>query len=396
MVKPVARIVQHVRSVSPLVADSALAAVLAVPLLVDFARRELPPDGPFRPADAVGYVLVAMLIAPLALRRQYPVAVFAVILVDATIVATMMYAPSSFGFGLIVATYTVAAHTPRPTSWAALWLAQAFVFAAKIRAVAAGIDINWFDWPLDAVYVGGAWYLGDTIQTRRRYADQLERNREELARHAVLEERTNLARELHDAVGHAMSVIVIHAGAGEKHLEPGPSRARTAFQAISQVGKEALHEMDRLLGVLRADDPDGNWLVRPSLANLSHLTDEFRALGLEVTTTVQGSATKLGSGVDQAAFRIIQEALTNTLKHAGPTDAEVTLRYGSDELCIEVRDHGRGRAPLTNRSTDHHSRGLTGMRERVEVQHGSLDVGPCRDGGYRVLARIPTTSATSS
>ena len=383
-------------STSPLARDTALALVLVVPLLVDLARQELPPDGPFRAADPLGYVLVAMLILPLALRRRYPAAVFAVILADATIVAVLLYAPSSFGFGLIIATYTVAAHLPRPGSWLALWLAQAFGVVAKGRAIAAGVDISWFSWPLDAVYFGGAWYLGDTIQTKRRYADQLEHNREELARHAVLEERTNIARELHDAVGHGMSVIVIHAGAGEQHLDTNPGRARRAFQAISQVGKEALHEMDRLLGVLRSDEPDGNWLVRPSLANLSHLTDEFQALGLDVTTTIEGPATTLSPGVDQAAFRIVQEALTNTLKHAGPTDAEVTLRYCKDQLCVNVRDHGRGTDARSYRPTQHHGRGLTGMRERVEVQHGTLDVGSCPDGGFMVAAYLPTTNTGSS
>jgi len=180
-VRPFARIVQAASSTSPLVKDTALAVVLVVPLLVDFASQELPPDGPFRAADPVGYVLVAMLILPLALRRRYPAGVFGAILIDATIVVTLLYAPSSFGFGLIVATYTVAAHLPRPGSWLALWLAQAFGVVIKVRAISAGIDVNWFSWPLDAVYFGGAWYLGDTIQTKRRYADQLEHNREELA-----------------------------------------------------------------------------------------------------------------------------------------------------------------------------------------------------------------------
>lgn len=385
------RVIRRAASIPPLAQDTALAAVLAVPLVIDLARQTVPPEGPFRAADPLGYVLVAMLIQPLALRRIYPAAAFAVILADAVVVAALLYAPSSYGFGLIVATYTVAACKPRPGSWVALWLAQMFALGIKLRVIAAGVDVGWFDWPLDAVYVGGAWYLGDTIQTRRRYADQLEHNREELARHAVIEERTNIARELHDAVGHAMSVIVVHAGGGEKNLDNKPERARQAFKAISQVGKEALDEMDRMLGVLRSGRSDSNWLVRPSLTNLSHLTDEFQALGLNVSTAIEGTAAPLSAGVDQAAFRIIQEALTNTIKHAGPTTALVTIRYLDNQLEIEARDYGRGIDSKNLRPAGHHGRGLTGMRERVEVQHGQLEVGSCPDGGFKVAARLPTT-----
>jgi signal transduction histidine kinase len=387
--------VDAVAAVPPTLRDTALAVVLTVPLLIDLARQEVPPGGPLRAADPLGFVLVALLILPLAVRRRYPIAVFSVILVDVIIVAALFYRPVSYGFGLIVATYTVAAHVPRPRSWVAHWLAQAFVIGIKLRAIAAGLDVGWFAWPLDMVYVGAGWYLGDTIQTRRRYADQLEHSREELARHAVIEERTNIARELHDAVGHAVSVMVVHAGAGERSIDSSPEKARRAFRAIGQVGRESLDDMDRLLGVLRSDETDGNALLRPSLANLPHLVDEFTDLGLDVTTTVVGTPSRLGPGVDQAAFRIVQEALTNTLKHAGPTRAEVTLRYGGDRLDVEVRDCGP-RSGLTHRDPiERHGRGLTGMRERVEVQAGSLDLRRCPDGGFLVVARLPTNRSGS-
>lgn len=386
-----ARVRQLARSLSPIALDTLLAIVLAVPLLVDLARQEVPSNGPFRDADPIGYVLVAMLVAPLALRRRFPTAVFAVILANALVVAALLYAPSTYGFGLIVATYTVAAHTRRPGSWVALWLAQGFVVVIKIRAMAAGIDVGWFSWPLDAIYVGGGWYLGDAIQTNRLYAEQLERNREELARHAVIEERASIARELHDAVGHAMSVIVIHAGAGRRHLATNPARVDSALEAIGQVGTEALEEMDRLLGVLRSDGAEDNQLIRPSLSNLSHLIDEFRALGLEISLTGDGPITSLSPAVDQTAFRIIQEALTNTLKHAGSTTVEIVTRCDPDRLRVEVRDHGRGPAVRSRRSEAHHGRGLVGMRERVEIHGGRLEVGACPDGGFLIVAELPTT-----
>lgn len=393
--RPITRLASAAASVPPTLRDTALAVVLAVPLLVDLARREIPEEGPFRAADPLGYVLVALLLLPLALRRRYPVVVFAVILVDAIVVAVLFYAPASYGFGLIVATYTVAAHVPRPGSWAALWLAQAFTMGIKLRAMAAGVEVGWFAWPLDMVYVGAGWFLGDTIQTKRHYADQLEHSREELARHAVIEERTNIARELHDAVGHALSVMVVHAGAGERSVDTRPERARRAFQAIGQVGRESLDDMDRLLGVLRSDETSGNALLRPSLVNLGHLVDEFTVLGLDVSTSIVGPETRLSPGVDQAAFRIVQEALTNTLKHAGPTTAEVTIRYGYDRLDVEIRDRGPRAGLAHSRPIESHGRGLTGMRERVDVQAGSLDVGPCSDGGFLVAARLPTNRSGS-
>jgi signal transduction histidine kinase len=389
-------LVRWVRSIPPLVQDTALALVLTVTLVIDLARQDIPPGGPVRPADTLGYVLVAMLILPLALRRRLPREVFLLVLVDAVVVGLLLYRPTSFGFGLIVATYTVARWCDPSLSLFAFVIAQAFGIFIKARGIAAGLDPGWFSWPLDAVYFGAAWFLGYSIRTRNEYAIALEKNREALAERAVQDERTRIARELHDAVGHSISVMVLHAGGAERVLDSNPDRARRAMVAVGDVGRAALAEMDQLLGILRAADGEANPILRPSLTNLDDLVDDFRELGLDIDTEIDGDPVPLPPVVDQSAFRIVQEALTNTLKHAGPTRAEVSVTYSGSDVIVDVRDHG-GQGPHGGTmAVDHHARGLIGMRERATLVKGDLDVGPCDDTGFRVRARLPIRSVGAS
>lgn len=389
-------VVRWIRSVPPLVQDTALAVVLTVTLLIDLARQDVPPGGPVRAADTLGYVLVALLILPLALRRRFPREVFVLVLADAVVVGLLLYRPTSFGFGLIVATYTVARWCDPSLSLFAFVIAQAFGVFIKARVIAAGLDPGWFSWPLDAVYFGAAWFLGYSIRTRNEYAVALESNREALAERAVQDERTRIARELHDAVGHSISVMVLHAGGAEQVLESNPDRSKRAMVAVGDVGRAALAEMDQLLGILRAGDGEPIPILRPSLANLGDLVEEFRELGLDIDAEIEGSPVPLPSVVDQSAFRIVQEALTNTLKHAGPTRAEVRVTYSGSDVVVDVRDHG-GRGPHAGTmAVDHQARGLIGMRERATLLKGDLDVGPCDDTGFRVRARLPVRSGGAS
>ncbi len=385
---------QWVRSISPVVQDTVLAVVLAATLLKDLASQDLPPDGPIRSADAIGYVLIALLVLPLGLRRTFPRTVFAVILLDAVAVTLLLYRPGSYGFGLIIATYTVARCCGPRASWAAFVLAQAFAIFIKVRAQAAGLDIGWFDWPIDFVYMGAAWFLGRSIRSRHQYAVALERSREALAERAVQAERTRIARELHDAVGHSISVMTLHIGAAEGLVGKRPDRARDALASAGDVGRSAMAEMDQLLGLLRSDEAESSGLLQPSLANLKALVEEFRDLGLEVDITVVGDPVGLSTAVDQSAFRIIQEALTNTLKHAGPTRAEVNVNFSASELDLEIRDHG---GPDTHHhwaAVGHRSQGIIGMSERAAMLKGDLEVGRCDGGGFRVAARLPLTSGS--
>lgn len=237
----------------PVVAqDSVLALVLAIALLGDLAARYAAVNGVFRQPDPLGYVLVTLLVLPLALRRRYPLGVFAVILAAAVAVVALRYRPASFGFGLILATYSVARWCEPRVSVVALLLGQAFAIYAKLRAIGLGIDIGWFEWPLDAVYVAAAWYLGYAIRSRQQYATALEHSREALAERAVDHERTRIARELHDSVGHALSVMLLHTGAAAQIVHTDPDRAARALTAAGDVGRAALAEMDDVLGLLRA------------------------------------------------------------------------------------------------------------------------------------------------
>ncbi len=375
--------------IHPVAKDVLLAVVLAVTLIVDLAGQDLPAESAFREADPFGYVLVVLLVLPLAVRTLLPLTVFFTILAAASATAALLYLPSSFGFGLIIATYTVARWCERPTSWVALILGQAFVTGAKLRALAAGIDINWFVWPIDAVYIGGAWFLGDSIRTGHRYAEELEANREELARRAIAEERARVARELHDTVGHSVSVMVVHAGAAEAVIDTDSQQARQALQSIGTVGRDTLAEMDRVLDVLSTDGESDT--TRPGLAHLNALVDEYRQLGLDVHVSVEGQPVPLSPKLDLPAFRIIQEALTNTLKHAGTHQAEVTVTYGTRNLALKIRDDGRGSPRVTTRGRPRAGRGLVGMRERVSMLEGRFEAGPDPEGGFVVSAELPIT-----
>jgi signal transduction histidine kinase len=183
--------------------------------------------------------------------------------------------------------------------------------------------------------------------------------------------------------------MTLHVGAAEELVARNPDRAREALASAGDVGRGALAEMDQLLGLLRSDDTALNPTLQPSLANLGALVNEFRDLGLAVRTRIDGDPVPLPTAVDQSAFRIIQEALTNTLKHAGPTEAEITLTYTGAGLSLEIRDHGRPSTPTDRALEGHTSQGIVGMRERTTLLKGELEVGRCGDDGFRVAARLP-------
>lgn len=231
-------------------------------------------------------------------------------------------------------------------------------------------------------------------------AERLERERDAEAQRAVLEERTRIARDLHDVVAHGMSVMVVQAGAARRTLaHDDTDRATEALRNIEATGRGALEEMRRLVGVLRAsatDDGDGSdgsadgagppRLPQPGIGDLDDLVTHCREAGLDVTLRVEGDRRELPSGLELVVYRIAQEALTNTIRHAGPARAEVRLGYGSDHLELGVTDDGRGAATSPRAEPGH---GLAGMRERVALYGGTITVGPQRGGGFRVLARLP-------
>jgi signal transduction histidine kinase len=334
---------------------------------------------------AVVLTLVATL--PIALRRRFSLLVFAVTL-SAALVLDVRY--NSFQFaGALVALYTVAAYVGRPGS---IGIGVGTALALAITQV----DEDTIG-PAEAVatYVvfAAAWILGDRIGARRTYLKELEesaarheRDREEHARRAAAEEQARIARELHDIIAHNVSVMTVQAAAAGDAFETQPGRAREALGSIESTGREALTELRRLLGNVDSNDGPSAFSPQPGLDGLGTLVQQVRAAGLPVELSVEGRPVELPPGIDLSAYRIVQEALTNVLKHAEASKASVLIRYGSEALEVEVVDDGRG-AAADGRAEP--GRGIIGMRERAALVGGDIRVGPAPAGGFAVHARIP-------
>jgi signal transduction histidine kinase len=221
----------------------------------------------------------------------------------------------------------------------------------------------------------------------RERAARAEREREERARSAVAEERARIARELHDVVGHSVSVMTVQASGVRRLLRPDQQRERDALLVVERTGREALAEMRRMVGVLRRPEEAPALAPQPSLEHLDRLVESAREAGLAVELHVEGEAVQLPAGVDLTAYRLVQEGLTNALKHAAATRAEVLVHYSDGHIEVVVSDDGHGAG-----SGDGGGHGLVGMRERVSVYGGELDAGPRPGGGYRLRARLPLAS----
>jgi signal transduction histidine kinase len=364
-------------------ADAALALVLTVLYLPGATDAE--------PASLVVPLAVAQTL-PLAFRRVAPRIVLGITLL-AGIVFNLGFADSpTLPLGVVVSLYTVAAHCDRAVAARAAVVTAATLPWALLAAAGSSVESALLPVGLTA----GAWMLGDNLHTRRAYlheleakAVRLEREREEEARRAVALEQARIARELHDVISHNVSVMVVQAAAGVDVFDAQPSRARAALVSIEATGREALSELRRLLGVIRTDDhddPGASLAPQPGLEQLTGLLDQVRGAGLAVRLTIEGPRPPVPPGVDLAAYRIVQEALTNTLKHADASEAGVSVRYSAAELAVDVRDDGGGRA-ATGLSGGR--RGLTGMRERAALYDGELVAGPRSEGGFVVSARVP-------
>jgi signal transduction histidine kinase len=238
-----------------------------------------------------------------------------------------------------------------------------------------------------------AWTVGLALRARSEQADaadvraaRAERERETTARIAVAEERARIARELHDIVAHAMSVMVLQVGAVRHGLPDALPDDRKALEDVERTGRTALGEMRRLLGAMRRESDDVDLAPQPGLAAIEPLLDEVRRTGLQVDLELEGEPASIPRALDLSAYRIVQEGLTNVLKHAGATRADVKIVHGPNELRIEVRDDGRGRHPDTGPG---HGHGLVGVGERVKIYGGELDAGALNGGGFRLRVRLP-------
>jgi signal transduction histidine kinase len=366
--------------------DAGIAALLAIGALIELApvlHRSHHPD--------LTVVMVVLAAATVAWRRRRPflaAAAALILLIGYQSVALVR----DYGLFLLLAIaleiYSVAAHVPGRRGWAA----GGVLLALVNLAVATGqsprpVDFLW----ATGILFGLPFAVGRTLLNRRALTAELrakatamEQEREERAKAAAAEERARVARELHDVLAHSVSVMVIQAGAARRVAPADREGAREALRAVQTSGREALAEMRRMVGVMRRSDADADPHT-PGLGQLVELVARARAAGLPVELRVEGVPGPLPAGVDLAAYRLVQEALTNTIKHAGPARALVHVHYGPKSLELEVSDTGRG--PADARAGCGH--GLTGMRERIALYDGELETGRRRGGGFSVRARIP-------
>jgi signal transduction histidine kinase len=350
-------------------ADVAIvAAIGAIGVVVGFVA--VAPDAPFRGASAISSFVLAL---PLLLRRRYPWPVFATI----SALAIVQWAADvrTFGYAaLFVALFGLASTQPlRRTLTAA-----AVLEVGVVMAVARWSQGNWL-----LLLVGFSGLVTAAVALGIN-----QRQRRALVALAASSERARIAREMHDIVAHNLSVMIALADGASFAIRDAPDRAEVAMRKSSTVGRHALTEMRRLLGVLREDGPPSTLAPQPGIAEIEGAIERVRAAGLPVHYDVDGRASdSVPDGVQLAAFRIVQEALTNTLKHAGAgTETQVRLEVADGALLIEVADAG----PLTDVAT-HEGGGLRGMRERAAVYDGTVDAGPRRDGGWQVRTRLAYT-----
>lgn len=337
-------------------------------------------------------LLTVLLTGPLVLRRTYPRTVLAVIALVSFVQCVAGLQLVQANIAVLMAIYTVTAGFSIRWGIAAALVGQIGAGMAAWR-YPSGADDRKYTFVMLGLLVAGVYVLGLHMRTRRAYlrsveerAERLERERDNEVRVAMAAERARIARELHDVVAHNVSVIVVQADGASYAIDTDVGRARQALETISSTGRLALAEMRRLLGVLREDDDAGAFAPQPGVAELDDLVEQVRASGLAVTYEVDGTPAAMSEGRQLTVFRIVQEALTNTLKHGGPrVSVSVRLRYSGDALEIRVADDGRGAAAFD----DHRGHGLAGMRERVAVYGGDVRAAPRPGGGFEVVARLP-------
>jgi signal transduction histidine kinase len=334
-------------------------------------------DVPF----AAALVLLAVACAAIYWRRSQPFAVLWVTVIATAIAAGIGYTQMGGGLAMLVALYTVGRHSSSDL-WSYIGLGgAAAVFGldyllGELTAAAVGVGL---------VVMSMAWYIGTRVRLRAEQAAQRAREQAAEADRAVAGERTRIARELHDVVAHRVSLMTVQAGAAKTVAGDDPQAALQAMEAVEHAGREALEELRHLLGVLRPKSDGGSLGPQPGLADVARLVDQFEEAGLDVSLTMSDVPADLPARVDLSAYRIVQEALTNVLKHAGPgARAEVRLGIDNDAVSIEITDDGHAATSLPGSG-----HGIMGMRERAVLLDGSLTAGHLPDGGFRVLARLP-------
>jgi signal transduction histidine kinase len=378
--------------------DVVLATVVAAALVVVMPVIENPDARSF---DALAVVLVVVAGGVLALHRRAPIVVLAVTTSVLVLYSLRDYSGSPVYVTWIGAIFAVSVARGPARAWAPATVSTAAILATAFHD-STGVVIGRLSqapWSIAALFVSwavGALLLGGSVRGRQaeraaleERARHLAETREEEARRRVAEERVRIARDLHDSVAHSLTGISVEAGVGAHVLDERPEDARAALLAIKHASGDALAELRATLSMLRSGEAPPREPAA-GLDRLPSLVESSRAAGLPVDVVIEGDARPLPPAVDTAAFRIVQESLTNVIRHAGPARATVAVRHGDDGVEIEVTDDGRG-AVDGNGAADGGGggHGLAGMRERVALLGGALYAGTRRSGGYRVRARLP-------
>lgn len=376
----------------PLAIDGCFAVAL---VLVDLVFLLLTPRElrPGQLSAALGWSVLCA--APVAARRVAPWPAVAAAVATLAVPALLGHAPTTQGVAFIVLTYTMAVHRPpRAATLAAVLLWVPVALVVTIAPLDGVLDVGPAYLLLNNLLTASVSYaVGRAVHARRQSTLALrerarvaEANQRSLAQQAVADERRRIARELHDVVAHHVSVMGVLATGARRVLRRDPDTADEAIATIEETSRATLREMRRLLDVLRTDaEPAADLAPQPGLAGIEALVEQVREAGLPVALRVDGTPGPMEEGVALAVYRIVQEALTNALKHAGAATALVRLTFADGSLAVEITDTGRGPAPTPDRI----GHGLVGMRERVALYGGILRTGPRSGGGFRVYARIP-------
>ncbi len=365
--------------------DVALAAVLTLFAVFDVL---LSPE--WRGPSEANVVVVPAMALSLAWRRRQPLVVLAVVIGGYAGLSLAFGATQSWSCTFIVVTalYSAVVYGSRPLLAAGLAAAGIVIASLTDPLIDSFGDAVWG--PSLIVLTAGAGFTGRAFRARtsalERRAETLDREEQRRAAEAAAEERRRIARELHDVISHSLGVVVLQAGAAERVLDRDPERAREVLQSIRSTGQEAIGEMATLLGLLDAT-PRTSREPQPSLADVGALVERMRDAGLSVDLAVDGRRRRLPAAVELSAFRVMQEGLTNALKHAPGTHVDAVLRYDENELRVEVRNDTAIRSVVGVGG----GRGLAGMRERVEVFGGTLEAGPRSGGGWELRAIFPVS-----
>lgn len=345
-----------------------------------------------------GAAIALLQTVPLIWRRRFPPVIFLVTMLAAAMPPVIGgLGDNAFGFiGPLVALYTVAAYRNLRISFASYVVAA--LAATLLHQLPQMDEFDPIYLLLPLVPFGGAWFLGIQVRLRRKYAAALEdrealleRERYAEAVQAVARERSRIARELHDVVGHSLSIIAIQSGAARMNFHSNPEQARVAIASIEETANQAGEEMGRLLSVMGGPENDADALKGRGLDDVDALVERVRQSGVDVVLRTEGERPELSPGLDLSAYRILQEALTNVVKYGSGNRAEVVLRFHPHDLALEVVNETRGKEEVSTHLSG--GQGLIGMRERVALFSGDFSAAPTAAGGFAVTARMPVEAA---